>query len=162
MAWKKYLLTSGITVGWLWEHYRMRAPLACHFLCTPTNTLALTLWNPAKLSLWRWQIISTPPGLSWFSGETGKTSVLLEITLKNALIHFFQVLKSATQICWSFYLLSRWAQLSNIQPYGAKRYSMYSSVTSGIGLTEERTDQEEEIVALTLSSSEMFSNPLKS
>lgn len=53
---------------------------------------------------------------------------------------------------------------------------MYSSVTSGMGLTEGTIDQEREvaasaspeiisdplkIVALTLSSPEMFSNPLK-
>lgn len=47
-----------------------------------------------------------------------------------------------------------------IQPHGGKRYILYSSVTSGIGLTEERIDQEEQIAALT-SSSKMFLNPLK-
>lgn len=42
-----------------------------------------------------------------------------------------------------------------------KRHILHSSVTSGIAQTEERTDQEEKVAALT-SFLEMFLKPLKS
>lgn len=109
MSWKKYLLTSGITVGWLLEHYGMRALLACYILGTPASTLALTLWNPAKLFLESGMVesgVEISPTPLWFSGEIGKTSGLLEITLKvfQSFFFFFKVLNPIIFLGWSFYL----------------------------------------------------------